>query len=104
MSRLHDESKRLFAEALAIPLEQRRELLRAACQGDEALLAEVQSLLEHHDEIEGFDVSHGGRIGWLRHTLRSVVRAWTRSTEYARGPEHPPPPRGTTGDRPSVDP
>jgi hypothetical protein len=106
VSRLHDESKRLFAAALAIPAEERSTLLRKACQGDEDLLAEVESLLRHHDELELAALDPEGEIGALRRTLSSVVRAWTGTRRVAdeddRGAAPAGPPKAD-GDRPRLD-
>ncbi len=44
----YDRVKQLFHEALERDESQRTAFLAAACEGDEALRAEVQSLLDHH--------------------------------------------------------
>src|SRR6185503_7873 len=52
MSSLHERAKELFLEALDRSADDRRRFLDQACQGDTALLHEVQSLLEFHDDEE----------------------------------------------------
>jgi len=52
MSSLHERAKELFLEALDRSAGDRRRFLDQACQGDTALLHEVQSLLEFHDDEE----------------------------------------------------
>jgi tetratricopeptide (TPR) repeat protein len=46
-ARLHERASELFLELRALPANERADALRAACAGDEALAAEVASLLEH---------------------------------------------------------
>ena len=52
MSSLHERAKELFLEALDRSTGDRRRFLDQACQGDTALLHEVQSLLAFHDDEE----------------------------------------------------
>ena len=50
----HESVKRLFLEALAVEPDDRVPLLERACGGDRALLREVVSLLDGHDEAGRF--------------------------------------------------
>ena len=50
MSSLHERAKELFLEALERPPGERRRFLDEACQCDSALLHEVMSLLEFHED------------------------------------------------------
>jgi eukaryotic-like serine/threonine-protein kinase len=61
MSSLHERAKELFLDALEHPAAERRAFLDAACEGDTALLHEVESLLEFHDDDDdlGTDKSAG---------------------------------------------
>src|SRR4249920_3698010 len=52
MSSLHERAKELFLEVLERSPGDRRRFLAEACQGDTALLHEVESLLEFHDDEE----------------------------------------------------
>jgi serine/threonine protein kinase len=46
--------KEILAEALELPAASRRAFVARACEGDAALLGEVESLLETHGQGEGF--------------------------------------------------
>ena len=59
MSSLHERAKELFLAALDRPAAERRHFLDDACGGDTALLHEVESLLEFHEDDEGGDRSVG---------------------------------------------
>jgi serine/threonine-protein kinase len=48
------EAKRILAEALELPLEDRRAHVELACRGDEELAQEVMELLEGADEAQDF--------------------------------------------------
>ena len=48
------DAKRIFSEALDLPLEQRDAFVASACGEAKALLAEVQSLLSWHEQSTGF--------------------------------------------------
>jgi eukaryotic-like serine/threonine-protein kinase len=65
MSSLHERAKELFLDALDRPSGDRRRFLDEACQGDTALLHEVESLLEFHEDEEEDDRG-GGRAGTSR--------------------------------------
>ena len=55
MSEKHwDKVKVIFDAALQCPPESRSDYLRQICGGDQELLNEVESLLESHDNAEGF--------------------------------------------------
>ncbi len=54
-------AERIFHEALEQALEQRGAYVEAACEGDEALLRDVRSLLDSHLRAEGF--LEGAAIG-----------------------------------------
>ena len=95
MSRLHDESKRLFTEALALGIDERAAFLDRACRGDEELRREVESLLDHHDESKLDVLDESERPAGLRTALRSMVRSWV-------GPAEPPPPERAS-DRPEAE-
>jgi serine/threonine protein kinase len=53
--------KELFHQALKRPTEERRGFLDAACGGDAALRAEVEALLDSHDEIGDESLSSDSR-------------------------------------------
>src|SRR6478735_5568116 len=53
MSALHQQAKHLFLAALARPASERPEFLARACGTDNALRAEVESLLEFHASSHG---------------------------------------------------
>ncbi|MGD0297666.1 MAG: protein kinase [Bryobacteraceae bacterium] len=47
-----DQVREILATALELPAEQRTGFIRQACGSDQALLAEVESLLLHHDQAD----------------------------------------------------
>lgn len=52
MSDAWDQAKEILATALEMRSEERAEFVRRACGNDEALFAEVESLLLHHDQAD----------------------------------------------------
>ena len=78
VSRLHEESKRLFVEALSLPRDERDAFLLEASEGDESLRLEVQSLLHYHDGLDLSEADEPDRRGGLTNHLRAAVRAWGR--------------------------
>src|SRR4051812_32873872 len=50
MSQLHHRAKDVFLAALDVQASERRPFVATACAGDEALRAEVESLLTFHDD------------------------------------------------------
>jgi hypothetical protein len=53
-SQSHSPAKEIFSEAADLPAEQRARLLHHRCGQDASLLAEVQDLLDAHDEAGRF--------------------------------------------------
>jgi predicted Ser/Thr protein kinase len=49
----YDLAKSIFLQALDLPGDERTAFVRAECQGDVALLADVEGLLAHHDDALG---------------------------------------------------
>jgi hypothetical protein len=95
VSRLHREAKRVFLEALGVPADERADFVREASGGDEALEAEVSSLLRHHDELALGETEGAGLLERLRSALRAVVGRWAREAAPPgdRPPREPPSPR-----------
>jgi len=87
---MHDESKSVFVEALAIPVAERAAFLLEACRGDDSLREEVESLLHHHDQLSLTQPKSADERGGLRSTLHSVVRSWVRRGEEVPDASAPP--------------
>jgi hypothetical protein len=51
--------KSVFLSALALPRDEREALLSERCRGDDELRREVESLLLHHEQLEGADAVPG---------------------------------------------
>jgi len=76
-------AKRIFSEALDLPLEQRDAFLASACGEEEALLSEVRSLLSWHVQSTGFLEQPAARLGGLSPTttryldlVGTTIGAW----------------------------
>src|SRR5271165_2819058 len=54
MSESSDREERIFADALAIPMEERRRFVDEACEGDDDLRKRLEALLRAHESAEGF--------------------------------------------------
>ncbi|NOG53503.1 MAG: serine/threonine protein kinase [Planctomycetes bacterium] len=102
--------KEVFDQALHVSQAERASFLTKACEGDAALLSEVESLLRHHDEIDGFmstsalgveiesnwaagaggvagSGSVSGRIG--RYSIRRLIASGGMGSVYEAVQEHP---------------
>lgn len=84
------EVKRLFGEALDLPVEQRRSWLESSCSSEE-IRGEVLSLLEEHSRSEEFLEQPGQPSGSLLEDLFSTVQPgqqigpWKLVREIGRG-------------------
>jgi hypothetical protein len=86
VSRLHEESKRLFVEALSLPPGEREAFLASESEGDEALRAEVRSLLDFHDRLDLNEADEPYERGGLTNHLRASLRSWVREGRFDRPP------------------
>src|SRR5688572_26190554 len=59
------DAKRIFSQALDVPLAQRDAFLASACRGGNGLLDEVRSLLAWHDQSTGFLEQPAAHLGGL---------------------------------------
>ena len=70
--RPYDLAKSIFLSALELPPAERAAFVREECTGDDTLLADVESLLAHHDAtLAGLDVvaegvEHPAQLAFLR--------------------------------------
>jgi eukaryotic-like serine/threonine-protein kinase len=77
------DAKRIFSQALDVPLAQRDAFLASACRGGNGLLDEVRSLLAWHDQSTGFleqPAAHLGRltpaIGGHQDLVGTTIGSW----------------------------
>jgi serine/threonine protein kinase len=87
--RLHQRAKEIVADALELAPDMRTAHVANNCAADAALLAEVQSLLNHADEDES-ELSDGV-IGRGRNELEALLASAPMSAAAGRSPSvHPP--------------
>src|SRR5271165_1184527 len=75
MSESSDREERIFADALAIPMEERRRFVDEACEGDDDLRKRLEALLQAHESAGGFmGAPPTGAAGAIRTASSAPVR------------------------------